>query len=135
MAIFIRVCTVMLLLFSTVNVSVAEEVEVNIEQESKRLDVTATAYNSLPAQTDSTPNIAAWGDRLSPGMKVIAVSRDLLKKYGLKHKDKVKISGLKGEYEVLDKMNKRWTKKIDIYMGKDRRKALKWGRKDVTIQW
>lgn len=105
------------------------------EESDKQLRVTATAYNSLPAQTDSTPNIAAWGDRLRPGMKVIAVSRDLLKKYGLKHRDKVKISGLEGEYLVLDKMNKRWRKKIDIYMGKDRRKALKWGRKDVTIQW
>lgn len=99
------------------------------------LRVTATAYNSLPAQTDSTPDIAAWGDRLKPGMKVIAVSRDLLNHYGLKHKTKVRISGLEGEYLVLDKMNKRWRKKIDIYMGKDRRKALKWGRKNVTITW
>lgn len=68
-------------------------------------------------------------------MKVIAVSRDLLHKYGLKHKTKVRISGLEGEYLVLDKMNKRWRKKIDIYMGKDRRKALHWGRKNVTITW
>jgi len=104
-------------------------------ERDNQLRVTATAYNSLAAQTDSTPNIAAWGDRLRPGMKVIAVSRDLLKKYGLKHRDKVKISGLEGEYLVLDKMNKRWRKKIDIYMGKDRRKALKWGRKNVTIRW
>ena len=109
--------------------------EKSINTKQQQLRVTATAYNSLPAQTDSTPNIAAWGDRLRPGMKVIAVSRDLLKKYGLKHRDKVKISGLKGEYMVLDKMNKRWRKKIDIYMGKDRRKALKWGRKNVTIRW
>ena len=136
MAIFIRICVVMLRSLSTIsNASVAKEAEVSPEKAGKRLDVTATAYNSLPAQTDSTPDIAAWGDRLRPGMKAIAVSRDLLKKYGLKHKDKVKISGLKGEYLVLDKMNKRWKKKIDIYMGKDRRKALKWGRKDVTIQW
>ena len=109
--------------------------EKSIDTKQQQLRVTATAYNSLPAQTDSTPNIAAWGDRLRPGMKVIAVSRDLLKKYGLKHRDKVKISGLEGEYVVLDKMNKRWRKKIDIYMGKDRRKALKWGRKNVTIRW
>ena len=109
--------------------------EKSINTKQQQLRVTATAYNSLPAQTDSTPNIAAWGDRLRPGMKVIAVSRDLLKKYGLKHRDKVKISGLEGEYVVLDKMNKRWRKKIDIYMGKDRRKALKWGRKNVTIRW
>jgi hypothetical protein len=42
------------------------------------LRVTATAYNSLPGQTDNTPDLAAWGDRLRPGMKAIAVSRDLL---------------------------------------------------------
>jgi len=79
--------------------------------------VTATAYTSHVNQTDSTPNIAAWGDRLKPGMKVIAVSRDMLKKYGLKHRSRVRIKGLKGEYQVLDKMNRRWRKKIDIYMG------------------
>lgn len=99
------------------------------------LRVTATAYNSLPSQTDSTPNIAAWGDRLRPGMKAIAVSRDLLKKYGLRHNQRVKISGLPGTYRVLDKMNKRWRKKIDIYMGKSRRKARQWGRRKVTIYW
>ena len=97
--------------------------------------VTATAYTSHVNQTDSTPNIAAWGDRLKPGMKVIAVSRDMLKKYGLKHRSKVRIKGLKGEYEVLDKMNRRWRKKIDIYMGKDLKKAFKWGRKRVELQW
>lgn len=102
---------------------------------SNKLRVTATAYNSLPAQTDSTPNIAAWGDRLKPGMKAIAVSKDLLKQYGLSRGTKVKIKGLKGEYVVLDKMHPRWRKKIDIYMGKDRRKALRWGRRKVTIQW
>lgn len=88
----------------------------------KKLNVTATAYNSVSAQTDSTPNIAAWGDRLKPGMKAIAVSRDLLK-MGLKRGSKVKISGLPGEYVVLDKMHHRWSRKIDIYMGKNVRAA------------
>jgi 3D (Asp-Asp-Asp) domain-containing protein len=99
------------------------------------LRVTATAYTSHRAQTDSTPNIAAWNDRLKPGMKIIAVSRDLLKKYGMKRNTVVKIEGLPGTYRVLDKMNKRFKKKIDIYMGKDRRKALQWGRKKLTIHW
>ncbi|HPE58935.1 MAG TPA: hypothetical protein PLB10_01250 [Thiolinea sp.] len=99
------------------------------------LRVDATAYNSLPAQTDDDPNVAAWGDELKPGMKAIAVSRDLLNFYGLKHRDKVRISGMDGEFEVLDKMHRRWEKKIDIYMGKDRRKALRFGRKRVTISW
>ncbi len=100
-----------------------------------QMTVTATAYTSHVNQTDSTPNIAAWGDRLKPGMKVIAVSRDMLNKYGLKHRSKVRIKGLDGEYLVLDKMNKRWKKKIDIYMGKDLKKAFKWGRRKVELQW
>jgi 3D (Asp-Asp-Asp) domain-containing protein len=105
------------------------------KERSNNLKVTATAYNSIPAQTDSTPDIAAWGDRLRPGMKAIAVSRDLLNQYGLSRGDKVRIKGLEGEYVVLDKMNKRWRKKIDIYMGKDRRAAKHWGRRNVTIEW
>lgn len=109
------------------------------KQETKKyknsLRVTATAYTSHRAQTDSTPNIAAWNDRLRPGMKVIAVSRDLLKKYGLKRNSVVKIKGLPGTYRVLDKMNKRYTKRIDLYMGLDRRKALQWGKRRVTIYW
>ncbi|WP_408900588.1 3D domain-containing protein [Photobacterium piscicola] len=98
----------------------------------KKLNVTATAYNSVRAQTDSNPSIAAWEDRLKPGMKAIAVSRDLLK-MGLKRGSKVKISGLPGEYVVLDKMHHRWNRKIDIYMGKDVRAAKKWGKRRVTI--
>ena len=99
------------------------------------LRVTATAYNSLPGQTDNNPDLAAWGDRLRPGMKAIAVSRDLLYKYGLKRKARVRISGLDGEFLVLDKMHRRWEKKIDIYMGMDHRKARRFGRKKVTIKW
>ncbi len=102
---------------------------------ARSLRVTATAYTSHANQTDSTPNIAAWGDRLKPGMKSIAVSRDLLNVYGLKHGQKVRIKGLKGEYRVLDKMNKRWKKKIDIYMGMDKRRAFRWGRRKVHIYW
>ncbi|MBU0655960.1 MAG: 3D domain-containing protein [Gammaproteobacteria bacterium] len=105
------------------------------KERSNSLKVTATAYNSLSSQTDGTPNIAAWGDRLRPGMKAIAISRDLLKQHGLSRGDKVRISGLKGEYVVLDKMHSRWRKKIDIYMGKDRRAARHWGRRKVTIHW
>lgn len=101
----------------------------------RSLQVTATAYTSHENQTDSTPEIAAWGDRLTPDMKVIAVSRDLLNEYGLTRGSHVKIKGLPGKYVVLDKMNKRWKKKIDIYMGKDLNKAFKWGRKKVVIEW
>jgi len=100
-----------------------------------KLEVTATAYNSLANQTHKKhAAITAWGDTLKPGMKSIAVSRDLIK-MGLDHNTEVKIKGLEGTYKVLDKMNKRWTKKIDIYFGVDREKALKWGKKQVQITW
>lgn len=98
-----------------------------------KLEVTATAYNSLAYQTsDIDPTITAWGDELKPGMNAIAVSRDLLKK-GLSHNALVKIVGFDGYFLVKDKMNYRWKNKIDIYMGKDVKKAKKWGKQEVVI--
>lgn len=102
---------------------------------SEKLEVTATAYNSLPEQTHKEHfNVGAWGDTLKPGMRCIAVSRDLIE-LGLKHNTKVKIEGLSGTYRVVDKMNKRWVKRIDIYMGIDKEAATQWGKKKVTISW
>ena len=100
----------------------------------KRLLVSATAYNSLPEQTQGDPNVGAWGDVLVPGTRAIAVSRDLLE-LGLVRGVRVRIEGLPGEYVVLDKMAKRWTRKIDIYMGVDRKAALTWGVREVAIRW
>ena len=101
----------------------------------RKLRVMATAYTSHRRQTDKTPFLAAWNNKLRIGEKSIAVSRDLLRKYGIKNKQRVKISGLSGYYIVKDKMNRRFRKRIDIYMGLNRRKALRWGRKHVTIYW
>ena len=98
------------------------------------MEVTASAYTSQAGETDSNPTLAAWGDELKPGMKAIAVSRDLIE-LGLTHGTKVKIEGLPRKYQVLDKMAKRWTKKIDIYMGEDVDKAKDWGEKKVIIYW
>lgn len=103
------------------------------------LEVAATAYTSHKNQTDSTPYLAAWNNILHPNKKSIAVSRDLISKYGLTNGKSVKISvdgvALPGKYKVLDKMHPRWKNKIDIYFGNDRNKALKFGQKNVTIQW
>ena len=104
------------------------------DQRSMSLEVTATAYTSSPGETNSNPSQAAWGDELKPGMKAIAVSRDLIK-LGLSHNKEVRIDGLKGTYIVLDKMNKRWERKIDIYMGSDVKKAREWGKRKVKIYW
>src|SRR5690554_7811699 len=104
------------------------------KKETVTLEVLATAYNSVPEQTDDTPFEAAWGDILDPKVKSIAVSSDLLD-MGLTKNTRVEIEGLPGEYLVLDKMNKRWEKKIDIYKGTDIQQAKKWGIKKVTIRW
>ena len=103
------------------------------------LDVTATAYNSTPAQTDDSPHVGAWGDRLDeavqPGLRVIAVSPDLLAEHGLRRGQRVRIHGLKGEFVVLDKMPRRWKHRIDLYMHKDVRAARQWGRRRVKMSW
>lgn len=98
------------------------------------LTVTASAYTLAADETDDgPPGLAAWGDVLKPGMRAIAVSRDLIR-MGLGYGAIVKIDGLAGTYTVLDKMNRRWKKKIDILMASKKR-ALAWGRQQVTIHW
>jgi 3D (Asp-Asp-Asp) domain-containing protein len=104
------------------------------ECESKTFKVTATAYNSLAYQTNSNPQITAFGDSLKPSYRYIAVSRDLLDS-GLVHNTKIKIEGFDSLFTVKDKMNKRWRKRIDIYMGTDVKKAKKWGKKKVNITY
>ncbi len=102
--------------------------------EWKEITVKATAYNSLRYQTSSSPSIAAWGDSLKPGMRCIAVSRDLIR-LGLTHNTPVKIEGLDSIYLVKDKMHRRKKNQIDIYMGVDVKKAKKWGIKRLKIQY
>jgi len=99
------------------------------------LTVTASAYNSLHGQgAGSDHALAAWGDRLEPGMQVIAVSRDLIR-MGLTHNTEVTVEGLPGVWLVKDKMHRRWKRKIDIYMGEDVQAAREWGRRKVKIRF
>lgn len=98
------------------------------------IEVTATAYNSVESQTSADPWTGAWGDPLRNGMRVIAVSRDLLD-MGLDRGTVVEIDGLPGEWVVLDKMHWRWKQKIDVYMGSDIAAARRFGRRSLTIRW
>jgi len=101
----------------------------------KKIRVTATAYNSFPSQTSKIhPGITAWGDSLHPGMKIIAVSKDLIP-LGLDYNTPVKIKGDTSIYLVKDKMHSKWKNRIDIYMGEDKERALDWGRKKITIHY
>ncbi len=121
--------------FMTLYVSCKEPKETNVEAMNwKTVEVTASAYNSLTYQNQGNPKITAWGDTLKPGMNVIAISRDLMKK-GMVYNTPVKIDGLSGIFFVKDKMHHRWRNKIDIYMGVDVQKAKNWGRKKISIQY
>ena len=105
-----------------------------ISGQERVLEVTATAYNSVPDQTQGNPKITAWGEKLRPGMKAIAVSRDLIP-MGLTHGVRAKIDGLPGTYTVMDKLHKKWRRRIDIYMGEDIKAAEQWGKRKVTVRW
>jgi 3D (Asp-Asp-Asp) domain-containing protein len=98
------------------------------------LVVEATAYNSVVGQTEGDPEIGAWGDRLDPGIRAVAVSNDLVE-LGMKRGARVRIEGLSGEFVVLDRMPPRWQRRIDIHMGESVDVAKQWGRRKVRIYW
>lgn len=98
-----------------------EELRINTMIESITPEiVTLTTYSATEAETDSTPNITASGFKITNPKKhrIIAVSRDLKKKY--KFGQKIRIVGAgkySGTYKVQDVMNKRYKKRIDILVG------------------
>ena len=98
-----------------------EEVRINTMIESITPEiVTLTTYSATEAETDSTPNITASGFKITNPKKhrIIAVSRDLKKKY--KFGQKIRIVGAgkySGTYRVHDVMNKRYKNRIDILIG------------------
>ena len=107
-----------------------EEIRVNkmIETITPEI-VTLTTYKATEGETDSTPNITASGFKITNPKKhrIIAVSRDLKKKY--KFGQKVRIEGAgkyDGIYRVHDVMNKRYKNRIDILIGhNDKQTKLK----------
>ena len=107
-----------------------EEVRINKMIETIKPEiVTLTTYKASEGETDSTPNITASGFKITNPKKhrIIAVSRDLKKKY--KFGQKVRITGAgkyDGTYRVHDVMNKRYKNRIDILIGdKDKQTKLR----------
>jgi 3D (Asp-Asp-Asp) domain-containing protein len=85
--------------------------------------VTITTYSPTVEQTDSTPLITASGFKINEKNprrhRIVAVSRDLKRKYKFGTKLHIKGAGkYDGTYTVRDVMNKRYTKRIDILVGK-----------------
>jgi 3D (Asp-Asp-Asp) domain-containing protein len=110
-----------------INSKMSEEEVADIIIEKKKIPydvVTVTTYTVSKGETDSTPLITASGyklDSLNPKkQKVIAISRDLKRKYKFGQKVRVKGAGkLDGVYTVRDLMASRWRKKIDILINPD----------------
>jgi len=92
--------------------------------------VLATAFNAVASQTDDTPEICAWGDRVRSG--IIAVSRDL-EKLGLTRGRKVHVEGF-GILVVMDRLHDRKSNQIDIFMD-SHRKAVRFGVQELRIRW
>jgi len=100
--------------------------------------VTATIYHAVPAQTDSTPFVTASNSKIDPenpqGHRWIAVSRDL-EELGFTFGVKVCVEGtgvFDGEWTVQDRMNKRWTKRIDFLVNEEI-KGGKWNNIYIWI--
>lgn len=86
--------------------------------------VTVTTYSISEAQTDSTPLLTASGFKINPnnpkGHRIIAVSRDLKRKYKFGQKVRITNAGkYNGEYVIRDLMHQRWRNKIDILINPD----------------
>ena len=100
--------------------------------------VTATIYHAVPEQTDSTPFITASNsiiDASNPQKhRWIAVSRDL-EKLGYTFGVQVCVEGagaLDGMWTVQDRMNKRFTNRIDFLVNEDV-KGGKWNNVKIYI--
>lgn len=86
--------------------------------------VTLTTYVPTARETDSTPHITASGYRIDTSNPkkhhIIAVSRDLKRKWGFNRKVRIRKAGkYNGTYTIKDVMNKRFKNRIDILVGKN----------------
>lgn len=100
--------------------------------------VAATIYHADPKQCNADFLTTASMEKIDSenpgGHKWIAVSRDL-EKLGFVFGVKVKVEGagaLDGIWTVQDRMNKRYTKRIDFLVNKTR-KYGKWEQVEITI--
>lgn len=99
--------------------------------------VTLTTYSPSEGETDSTPNITASGFKIDvrnpKKHKIIAVSRDLKRKWKFNQKVRIRKAGkYNGVYTIKDVMNKRHKKRIDILVG-SKEKPIKLKGVEVTL--
>jgi len=103
-----------------------EELQARIDKRYVE-QVTVTAYTPRRQECDSDPLITASMRKVQAG--TVAVSRDLFER-GWVFGRKIYLKGL-GIYEIRDLMNKRFTKRIDVFFW-DHHDAQKFGKKNTT---
>ena len=103
------------------------------------ISVTATIYHAVPAQTDSTPFIMASNkviNKDNPGKhRWIAVSRDL-EALGFTFGARVCVENagpMNGYWIVQDRMNKRWSYRIDFLVDESM-KGGKWENVKIYLE-
>ena len=94
------------------------------------IEVTVTAYTPTVGETDDTPYITASNTRVRNG--IVAISRDIEKKYNLKFGDKIHLEGI-GTFEYQDRMHSRWKKRVDIFMYSNK-KARQFGKRQTILK-
>lgn len=104
----------------------AEVVEYRVTGDLQIFNVTATTYQPVEGQTDSTPGITADGTMLNledaswADERIIAMSRDMLEKFGgpISWGEKVWVelpgSELSGWWTVHDTMSSRFKNRVDL---------------------
>lgn len=89
-------------------------------------DITITSYNNHVNQTDDTPNITATNRPVREG--IVAASPDLINKGIIKYGDLVYIDCFDKWYVVEDTMNKKFERRLDIFLF-DKDESLKINKK------
>jgi len=104
-----------------------------------KISVTATIYHAVPAQTDSTPFITASNKVINKdnpgGHRWIAVSSDL-EALGYTFGARVCVENagpMDGYWIVQDRMNKRWTNRIDFLVDESM-KGGKWNNVKIYLE-
>jgi len=87
-----------------------------------------TAYNSIPEQTDATPEIAANGENI---MRLYEKG-DLTCAASMPFGTKLEVPGF-GTCVVRDRLAKKYSDRVDIHMGKDIASAWKWGKRTLEV--
>ena len=108
------------------NIKVIQESDT---KHTKVIQISVSAYNAIPNQTDSTPFIMASGKRVYEG--AIALSRDIERDFGLKFGDKIHLLGI-GTFVFLDRMHRRWKRRVDLFKW-SKKKAIQFGRQKAIM--